>query len=170
MNDKFIRFLERFKHEHEDESNFRINLEIVDKSLKNEEFKEEVLVNPTIKKYWKILQDLPQFMAKIVNRYNEIIIKLQDKNESNPFLEDYITFCNAVLEPLIENEEIKELNTDLAAEFYTFSKTINEQIKAVIESSQGSTCINYWPNLGLLPELIHPMFLGIFLTIKDQYF
>lgn len=41
-------------------------------------------------------------------------------------------------------------------------------MKSVIESAQGPTCINYWPDLRYLPDLIHPMLIAIYITIKEQ--
>lgn len=41
-------------------------------------------------------------------------------------------------------------------------------MRLVIESAQGPTCINYWPDLHFLPDIIHPMLICIFIIIKDQ--
>jgi hypothetical protein len=41
-------------------------------------------------------------------------------------------------------------------------------MRAVIESAQGPTCINYWPDLGFLPSIIHPLLIAVYIIIKEQ--
>ena len=38
----------------------------------------------------------------------------------------------------------------------------------VIESAQGPTVINYWPQLHYLPDLVHPMLMPIYVIIRAQ--
>lgn len=62
-----------------------------------------------------------------------------------------MNFCHDVFDPLMNRREKNSVDIELCAELYCFLTVVNDQIKSVIESSQGSTVINYWPNIGLLP-------------------
>lgn len=144
-------------------------MNLVEKSQVIEAFKEE-MQNDTYDKYWSILQDLIISVNKVLAKYEEIIRACRERNESNDFLETYVNFCHDVFDPLMNRREKNSIDTELCGELYCFLTVVNDQIKSVIESSQGSTCINYWPNIGLLPEVIHPLLLTVYITIKEQYF
>jgi len=45
---------------------------------------------------------------------------------------------------------------------------LKNQFKSVVESSNGPSLMIYCPELELLPELIHPLMLGIYCYIKAQ--
>ena len=38
----------------------------------------------------------------------------------------------------------------------------------VIESAQGPTVINWWPNVRYLPDLVHPMLMAIYVVVRAQ--
>lgn len=73
MNDQFARFLERYKLEHEDESNFKIMLNYIDKNKVFGESSEDTFMDKT----WSILQELLNFMYKIVTKQEEILTNLK---------------------------------------------------------------------------------------------
>ena len=38
----------------------------------------------------------------------------------------------------------------------------------VIESAQGPTVINWWPDVRYLPDLVHPMLMPIYVVVRAQ--
>lgn len=54
------------------------------------------------------------------------------------------------------------------AELYHFVSVVCKNMEEVIESAQGPTLINYWPDLHYLPDLIHPLLMPIYVIVRGQ--
>lgn len=54
------------------------------------------------------------------------------------------------------------------AELYHFVSVVCKNLEDVIESAQGPTLINYWPDLHYLPDLIHPLLMAIYVIVRGQ--
>jgi hypothetical protein len=76
MNDLFTCFLLRLKHEHEDESNFRLNLAVVDRAAHLEDFANR----NADERVWPRLQELLGVLEKVREKYEK---DLRDRNEHN---------------------------------------------------------------------------------------
>jgi hypothetical protein len=43
-----------------------------------------------------------------------------------------------------------------------------KHLEDVIESAQGPTLINYWPDLRYLPDLVHPLLMAVYVIVRGQ--
>jgi hypothetical protein len=76
INDLFGRFLLKMKHEHEDESNFRMSLLQIDGSSCRQDFEHR----DGDERYWPRLQDLMIALGRVREKYER---DLRDRSEQN---------------------------------------------------------------------------------------
>ena len=80
LSTAFIRFLERYSCEHQDEGNFRVHLRVVDKEQQLTIAKQK-LINHQMTCYQMVLQELFEYLGMLTHREGEEMDKHRERME-----------------------------------------------------------------------------------------